>query len=177
MKKSKKTTRQAPAPDVLIVAGSESDLAKLDPAVEILDAFRVPHVLRVASAHRTPEYLDELIREFTTRGGSVIIAAAGKSAHLPGVAASKTRLPVIGVPISASLMGIDALLSIVQMPPDVPVAAVGIDASRNAALLAVQILALQSPRLAEKLRNFREKRKNDLAARYRKISPKAGKNA
>ncbi|MGE5484151.1 MAG: 5-(carboxyamino)imidazole ribonucleotide mutase [Ignavibacteriales bacterium] len=122
--------------------GSDSDLPVMNEAAKTLESFDVGFDLHIASAHRTPGLVEDIVKQATDRGARVIIAGAGLSAHLPGVIASHTTLPVIGVPLKAgALNGVDALYSIVQMPPGIPVATVGIDAARNAALLAVQILA------------------------------------
>ncbi len=123
---------------VSIVMGSKSDQAVADKAIEVLEEHNVPYEVRVISAHRNPEELDKYLKE--SGDVSVIIAIAGLSAALPGVIASKTEKPVIGVPVSGPLMGMDALLSMVQMPPGVPVGVVGIDNGKNAALLALRIL-------------------------------------
>jgi 5-(carboxyamino)imidazole ribonucleotide mutase len=141
---------------VLILTGSKSDEEIAKAAMDALSAFGVPYRYEVASAHRNPDKVDRLVKETTAQ---VIIAIAGMSAALPGVVASKTAKPVIGVPVSASLNGLDALLSIVQMPPNVPVAAVGIGMGKNAGILAVEILALGDPALAAKLAEFKEKLK------------------
>jgi 5-(carboxyamino)imidazole ribonucleotide mutase len=135
-----------------VVVGSASDLATLEPALEVLRRFGVGHELRVLSAHRTPRESAEYAASARERGLGVLIAAAGLAAHLPGVLAAHTPLPVIGVPVaSGSLGGIDALLAIAQMPRGVPVAAVAIGGAANAALLAVQMLALSDPPLQEAL--------------------------
>ena len=123
-------------PLVSIIMGSTSDLAVMEKAAQLLDEMEVPFEMHALSAHRTPEEVEAFAREAKGRGVKVIIAAAGMAAHLCGVIASMTTLPVIGVPVHASLNGIDALLSIVQMPPGIPVATVGINASLNAALLS-----------------------------------------
>ena len=141
---------------VAIVMGSAKDLPTMQPAVEILERFGVPHDLRVLSAHKTPDAAFEFAQTAAQQGFSVIIAGAGKAAHLAGVMAAKSLLPVIGVPINASLQGLDALLATVQMPTGVPVATVAIDASANAALLAVAILALGDPALTEALGVYRQ---------------------
>jgi len=138
-----------------ILAGSESDLPVLEEAVDVLRRFGVPFELTVASAHRSPERCGDYARRAAERGLQVLIAAAGGAAHLAGVVAAHTTLPVIGVPLDATpLGGLDALLSTVQMPPGVPVATVAIGrwGARNAAWLAVQILALADERLAHLLR-------------------------
>jgi len=127
---------------VAIIMGSESDRAVADKAVKVLDARSVPYEVRVISAHRNPEELDRYLEEIDDSVG-VIIAIAGLSAALPGVIASKTDKPVIGVPMSGKLLGMDALLSMVQMPSGVPVGVVGIDNGENAALLALRILKVK----------------------------------
>ena len=139
--------------DVLIVLASKSDKEVGDKARDILRQFGVAHEMAVASAHRTPGHLKDIIDNSTAK---VIIAIAGLSAALPGAIAAHTTKPVIGVPVSGKI-NLDALLSVVQMPPGVPVAAVGLDRGENAALLAVQILSLSNPALEEKLREHRKK--------------------
>jgi 5-(carboxyamino)imidazole ribonucleotide mutase len=139
---------------VLILTGSRSDEEIAKQAIDVLNAFGVPHRYEVASAHRNPDKVDRLVRESTAQ---VFIAIAGMSAALPGVVAARTTKPVIGVPVNASLDGLDALVSIAQMPPNVPVAAVGIGMGKNAALLAVEILALGDGALASRLNEFKEK--------------------
>jgi len=139
-------------PDVLIVIGSKSDLGVAERATAVLDELDISYEVHVASAHRDPEKVDELAKAPV----EVFIAIAGLAAHLPGVLASKTTHPVIGVPLGAKLGGLDSLLSIVQMPAGVPVACVGIDNGKNAALLAAEILALNKGELAKKLVVYRE---------------------
>jgi 5-(carboxyamino)imidazole ribonucleotide mutase len=129
---------------VLILMGSESDRTKMEKALPILHDAGVETEVHVSSAHRQPDRTAELAREAKERGFGVVICGAGLSAALPGVVAAQTDLPVIGVPLSAALGGLDALLSVAQMPPGVPVACVGIDNARNAAYLALRILALAS---------------------------------
>ncbi len=141
---------------VLILAGSKSDEDVARQAMDVLAAFSVPYRFEIASAHRNPEKVDRLVRETTAQ---VFIAIAGMSAALPGVVAARTTKPVIGVPVNASLDGLDALMSVAQMPPNVPVAAVGIGMGKNAALLAVQMLALGDAALAARLAEFKEKLK------------------
>jgi 5-(carboxyamino)imidazole ribonucleotide mutase len=141
---------------VLIISGSKSDDETAKQVIDVLNAFGVAYKYEVASAHRNPDKVDRLVKESTAQ---VFVAIAGLSAALPGVVASKTTKPVIGVPINAALNGLDALLSIVQMPPNVPVATVGIGMGKNAGLLAVQILALSDSSLATKLAEFKEKLK------------------
>jgi 5-(carboxyamino)imidazole ribonucleotide mutase len=147
--------------------GSKSDYEILAPAVEILREFGVPHEAKVVSAHRTPDLLFEFASQAEARGLRVIIAGAGGAAHLPGMLASKTLVPVLGVPIPATLLqGVDSLLSIVQMPKGVPVGtlAIGKPGAANAALLAIQILATTDPALREKLRTWREARTSEVLA-------------
>ena len=141
--------------NVSIIIGSTSDQELGDKAAQILDEFKVTYDLQVISAHRNPEKLSKYIKETPAK---VFITIAGLAAALPGAVAAQTIKPVIGVPKEVKLGGLDSLLSIVQMPTGVPVATVGIDGAKNAALLAVEILALQEPELAEKLNQYREKR-------------------
>jgi len=144
-------------PLVGIAMGSASDLPTLKPAAEILDRFEVAHEMRVLSAHRTPDAMAAYARAAVSRGLRVLIAAAGGAAHLPGMLAANTPLPVIGVPVpSTTLNGLDALLSIVQMPRGVPVATVAIGGGANAGLLAVQILAGSDPLLLRRLIEYKE---------------------
>jgi phosphoribosylaminoimidazole carboxylase PurE protein len=143
-------------PVVGIVGGSRTDFPVLEQAVAVLDGFGVASELRVVSAHRTPDHLFRYAESAAGRGLRVIIAGAGGSAHLPGMLAAKTTLPVIGVPIpTKALGGLDSLLSIVQMPRGIPVATVAIGNADNAALLAVSILALSDPGLADRLASYR----------------------
>ncbi len=128
-------------PVVSIIMGSTSDLPVMEKAAEVLNTFKIPFEINALSAHRTPGEVEKFAKEAAGRGIKVIIAAAGMAAHLPGVIASMTPLPVIGVPIKASLEGLDALLAIVQMPPGIPVATVGINAAQNAGILAAQMIA------------------------------------
>ena len=141
---------------VAIVMGSAKDRPKMQAAEEVLAQFGVPHVMRVLSAHKTPDAALEFAATAEAQGFSVIIAGAGKAAHLAGVMAAKSLLPVIGVPLSASLQGLDALLATVQMPTGIPVATVAVDGSANAALLAIAILALNDEHLAGELAAYRE---------------------
>lgn len=142
-------------PVVSIIMGSTSDLKVMEKAAELLNDFKIPFEINALSAHRTPEEVESFSRNASGRGIRVIIAAAGMAAHLPGVIAASTTVPVIGVPISASLSGIDALLAIVQMPPGIPVATVGINASLNAAILAVQFLAQGDEKLQKRLADYK----------------------
>jgi len=149
-------------PRVSIIMGSTSDLPVMEKAAKLLDEFQIPFEINALSAHRTPKEVESFATQAKERGIEVIIAAAGMAAHLPGVIASMTTLPVIGVPINASLEGMDALLAIVQMPPGIPVATVGINASLNAALLAVQILAAADQNLQTKLAAYKENLKDKI---------------
>ena len=142
-------------PIVSIIMGSTSDLPVMEKAAKLLDEFEIPFELHALSAHRTPAEVEAFATNAQKRGIKVIIAAAGMAAHLPGVIASMTSVPVIGIPIKSTLEGMDALLAIVQMPPGIPVATVGINASLNAAILATQILALTDETIAEKVRNYK----------------------
>ena len=145
----------AESPLVGVVMGSKSDLETMQGAVEMLDRFGVAHEVRVVSAHRTPEDMIAYGKEAAGRGLRVIIAGAGGAAHLPGMLASVTTLPVIGVPVGITkLQGLDSLLSIVQMPKGVPVATVAIDNSRNAGLLAVRVLASGDPELTRAMAEY-----------------------
>lgn len=135
--------------------GSTSDLPIMEKAAKLLDEFEIPFEVHALSAHRTPVEVEDFAKRAKERGIEVIIAAAGMAAHLPGVIASMTTLPVIGVPINSTLEGVDALLAIVQMPPGIPVATVGINGAMNAAILATQILAVKSPSLQKKLEDYK----------------------
>lgn len=151
----------APAPWVGVIMGSRSDLKVMSHAVELLAALGVPHEVRVVSAHRTPDWMFEYAGSAEARGLEVIIAAAGGAAHLPGMVAAKTVLPVLGVPIPATMLnGVDALLAIVQMPKGVPVGtlAIGEPGAVNAALLAASIVAARHPEVRERLRAWRAAR-------------------
>ncbi|MDR1500719.1 MAG: 5-(carboxyamino)imidazole ribonucleotide mutase [Tannerellaceae bacterium] len=141
---------------VSIIMGSASDMPVVEKAAALLDEMEVPFEMHALSAHRTPAEVEAFAKGAISRGIKVIIAAAGMSAHLGGVIASMTILPVIGVPVNASLGGIDALLSTVQMPPGVPVATVGVNGALNAAILAVQILSIADPELGDRLVAYKE---------------------
>jgi 5-(carboxyamino)imidazole ribonucleotide mutase len=143
-------------PLVSIIMGSTSDLPVMEGAAKILDELEIPFELNALSAHRTPAEVEQFSKNAAERGIRVIIAAAGMAAHLPGVIASMTTLPVIGVPIKASLEGLDALLAIVQMPPGIPVATVGINGAQNAALLAAQMIALSDEKVSAALKVQKE---------------------
>jgi 5-(carboxyamino)imidazole ribonucleotide mutase len=150
-----------------VVMGSDSDWETLGAAVRVLELFEVPHEVRVVSAHRTPDLMFEYAQQAAGRGLQLIIAGAGGAAHLPGMLAAKTRLPVFGVPVrSRILAGIDSLLSIVQMPAGVPVPtfAIGEAGATNAALAAVAVLALQDPELAARLDGWRQAQTDRIAA-------------
>ncbi len=168
-----------PDPRVLIMMGSSSDLDAMRPCVEVLDEFDVANEVVVASAHRTPHKVEQLAREAEGRGIRVIICAAGMSAHLAGVVAAYTILPVIGVPMeSASLRGLDALYSIVQMPGGIPVACMGIGShgGKNAAYQAIQILALHDEALRERLFQYRDELSDKVAAMNRRVQHELGRD-
>jgi len=153
------------APLVGVIMGSKSDYEVLLPGIELLRELGVSHEVRVVSAHRTPDWMFEYASKAESRGLKVIIAAAGGAAHLPGMVASKTVLPVLGVPIPATLLnGVDSLLSIVQMPKGVPVGtlAIGKPGAANAALLATSIIGLQNPEIRERLRAWRKARTDEV---------------
>ncbi len=142
-------------PQVAVIMGSDSDLPVMKGAIEALSHFKVPTEVQVVSAHRSPKYMQSYALKAQTRGLKIIIAGAGGAAHLPGMVASLTPLPVIGVPVTVGkLEGLDSLLSILQMPKGVPVATVAVDNSFNAGLLAVRMLALSSQRLQRQLKDF-----------------------
>ena len=150
-------------PLVGVIMGSKSDWEYMKEAVDVLKSFGVSYEVKIVSAHRTPEFMVEYAKTARSRGIEVIIAGAGGAAHLPGMTASLTTLPVIGVPIpSKNLNGLDSLLSIVQMPYGVPVATVAIGGAKNAALLAIRILSIKYKDLEEKLNKFMEDMKNDV---------------
>ncbi|HKK81382.1 MAG TPA: 5-(carboxyamino)imidazole ribonucleotide mutase [Prolixibacteraceae bacterium] len=149
-------------PVVSIIMGSTSDLPVMEKAAKILDEFEIPFEINALSAHRTPAEVEKFAKGASDRGIKVVIAAAGMAAHLPGVIASMTTIPVIGVPIKASLEGLDALLAIVQMPPGIPVATVGINGAMNAGILAAQILASGDEEVAKKLIVYKESLKDKI---------------
>jgi len=155
---------------VAVIMGSDSDLSVMNGCIEVLKQFEVPFEVRIISAHRTPNTAHEFASKAIESGFGVIIAAAGKAAHLGGVLAAYTTLPVIGVPIkSSTLDGLDSLLSIVQMPKGIPVATVAINGAENSALLAIQMLALSDDSLAIKLAEYKEKMAAEVAAQDEKI--------
>lgn len=139
-------------PQVSIIMGSTSDLPVMKEAAKILNNLEIPFEMNALSAHRTPEEVEKFAKSAEANGIKVIIAAAGMAAHLPGVIAAQTPVPVIGVPIKASLEGWDSILSILQMPPGIPVATVGINAAKNAGLLAAQILSVGDPELRSRFK-------------------------
>ena len=143
-------------PLVSIIMGSTSDLPVMEQAAQVLNDMEIPFEMNALSAHRTPEKVEEFATSAVGRGVKVIIAGAGMAAHLPGFVAAMTPVPVIGVPIKASLDGLDSLLSIVQMPPGIPVATVGINGARNAGILAAQMLALGDEAIFDKTVKFKE---------------------
>ncbi len=149
-------------PIVSIIMGSTSDLPVMEKTAEILNSFRIPFEMNALSAHRTPEEVEIFSKNAASRGIKVIIAAAGMAAHLPGVIASMTPLPVIGVPIKASLEGLDSILSILQMPPGIPVATVGLNAAQNAGILAAQIIAAGDPEILEVVVKYKESLKKKI---------------
>lgn len=155
------------APLVGVVMGSKSDYEVLEPAVELLKELEIPYEARIVSAHRTPDWLFQYAEQAQSRGLRVIIAGAGGAAHLPGMLASKTLIPVLGVPVPATILnGLDSLLSIVQMPKGVPVGtlAIGKAGAANAALFAAEILALQDEPLRERLQAWRQSRRDEVLA-------------
>ena len=158
---------------VAVIMGSDSDLPVVEKALEKLQEFSVPFEAHVYSAHRTPEQARDFSANARANGFGVIIAAAGKAAHLAGSVAANTTLPVIGIPIKASALdGLDALLSTVQMPPGMPVATVAIDGAANAALLAMQILAVEDAELAQKLEDSRSAERTKILAKDAALTKK-----
>jgi 5-(carboxyamino)imidazole ribonucleotide mutase len=149
-------------PLVSIIMGSTSDLPVMEGAAKILNDFRIPFEMNALSAHRTPEEVEKFAKSAAARGIKVIIAAAGMAAHLPGVIASMTPVPVIGVPIKASLEGLDSILSILQMPPGIPVATVGINAAQNSGILAAQIIATADPSVMKEIIKYKESLKKKI---------------
>jgi 5-(carboxyamino)imidazole ribonucleotide mutase len=149
-------------PIVSIIMGSTSDLPVMEKAAEILNNFGIPFEMNALSAHRTPEEVEKFAKKAESRGIKVIIAAAGMAAHLPGVIASMTPIPVIGVPIKASLEGLDSIFSILQMPPGIPVATVGINAAQNAGILAAQIIATGDKEIMSAVVKYKESLKKKI---------------
>jgi 5-(carboxyamino)imidazole ribonucleotide mutase len=164
-----------PAPLVAVVMGSSSDLPVMQGAVDMLDRFGVAHEVRVVSAHRTPRDMLAFGSQAAARGLRVLIAGAGRAAHLPGMLASVSTLPVVGVPVALSqLDGLDSLLSIVQMPRGVPVATMAVNGARNAGLLAVRILAQGDPDLTAAMERFQEEIASEARAQDADVSGGAG---
>jgi len=158
---------------VSIIMGSTSDMPVMEKAAKVLDTLKIPFEIHALSAHRTPEAVEKFAKNAEENGIEAIIAAAGMAAHLPGVIASMTSLPVIGVPIKASLDGLDALLAIVQMPPGIPVATVGINGAENAGILAAQILATKDEAIKAGVKQYKENLKDKIEkanAELKKIS-------
>ncbi len=163
---------------VAVIMGSASDLKVAGQAAEVLKAYGVPHILRVCSAHRTPEAVRDFARGAREEGYGAIIAVAGMAAHLAGAIAANTTLPVIGVPVaSGGLGGLDALLSTVQMPSGIPVATVAVNGAKNAAILCVQMLAVEDSGLAHKLEENRAQMARDAVAADREIAREMGEEA
>ena len=169
-------TKKKQKPVVAVVMGSDKDAGTMAEATKILQEFKVEHEVHVISAHRTPNRCRTFSRGAARRGIKVIIAGAGKAAHLAGVIASQTQLPVIGVPLDAGMKGLDALLATVQMPRGVPVAsmAVGGSGAANAALFAIGMLALNDSRLARRLTAFRLRQKVEVSRRSRQVARELG---
>jgi len=160
-------------PLVGILMGSDSDLPAMERGVEVLKEMGVPYEMDISSAHRLPEKTADYARTARGRGIEVLIAGAGMAAHLAGVLASHTTLPVIGVPLkSGALEGVDALYSTVQMPPGIPVATVGIDGAKNAAFLACEILSIKYPKIVKKLEDFRTKMRRELEVKSKALKRK-----
>lgn len=149
-------------PIVSIIMGSTSDLPVMEKTAKYLDDMQIPFEMHALSAHRTPAEVEKFARGAKARGIKVIIAAAGMAAHLPGVIAAMTTVPVVGVPINSGMDGMDALLAIVQMPPGIPVATVGVNASLNAAILASQILAVGDSEIAARVESYKESLKDKI---------------
>jgi 5-(carboxyamino)imidazole ribonucleotide mutase len=149
-------------PLVSIIMGSTSDLPVMEKTARILNDFKIPFEMNALSAHRTPEEVEKFAKGAAGRGIKVIIAAAGMAAHLPGVIAAMTPLPVIGVPIKASLEGLDSVLSILQMPPGIPVATVGIDGAQNAGILAAQIIGTGDKKVLQAVIKYKESLKKKI---------------
>ncbi len=161
---------------ISIIMGSDSDLKVMSKAAEILDKFKVDYEITIVSAHRTPDLMFNFAKNADYKGIQIIIAGAGGAAHLPGMVASLTHLPVIGVPIKSSSLPNDSLYSIVQMPRGVPVATVGIDNAENAALLAVRILGLNNPELIKTYLLFQEEQTNSVYEKIEKLKNTGYKN-
>ncbi len=155
---------------VSIIMGSTSDLKVMEKAATFFEEMEIPFEMNALSAHRTPEEVEKFTKNAETKGLKVIIAGAGMAAHLPGVIASMTSLPVIGVPINATLDGMDALLAIVQMPPGIPVATVGINGALNAAILAAQMMATGDKTMMKKIKAYKENLKQKIVKANEELS-------
>ncbi|RIH64131.1 5-(carboxyamino)imidazole ribonucleotide mutase [Mariniphaga sediminis] len=155
---------------VSIIMGSTSDLDVMSKAAKLLDEFEIPFEMNALSAHRTPEEVETFAKGAKDRGVKVIIAGAGMAAHLPGVIAAMTPLPVIGVPINASLAGFDSILAILQMPPGIPVATVAVNGAMNAAILAVQMMATGNDELMQKMIGYKESLKQKIVKANQELS-------
>lgn len=163
-------TNKKMTPLVSIIMGSTSDMPVMEKACKFLDEMHIPFEVNALSAHRTPDAVEQFAREAKSRGIKVIIAAAGMAAALPGVIAASTTLPVIGVPIKGMLDGLDSMLSIIQMPPGIPVATVGVNGAQNAAILAVEMLALADEDIAERLASFKSSLKEKIEKANRDLA-------
>lgn len=157
-------------PKVSIIMGSTSDLDIMSKAAGLLDEFEIPFELNALSAHRTPEEVETFAKGAKERGIKVIIAGAGMAAHLPGVIASMTPLPVIGVPINTGLAGFDSILSILQMPPGIPVATVAVNGAMNAAILAIQMMAIDDEALMQKMIDYKKNLKQKIVKANKELS-------
>ena len=155
---------------VSIIMGSTSDLPVMEKAAKFLEEMQIPFEMNALSAHRTPNEVEEFARNAKNRGVKIIIAGAGMAAALPGVIAASTTLPVIGVPIKGMLDGLDAMLSIIQMPPGIPVATVGVNGAQNAAILAAEMLALSDENLAKNLAEYKEGLKQKIVNANKELS-------
>lgn len=165
-------------PQIAIIMGSDSDLPVMQEASKILDEFKVPYEMTVVSAHRTPQRMYDFAKHAPKNGIKVIIAGAGGSAHLPGMVAAITHIPVIGVPVQSKAMsGIDSLYSIVQMPPGVPVATVAINGAKNAGLLALQILSIADKKIEKALIQYKEDMEGEVLKKAAQVEQIAAKNS
>lgn len=161
---------------ISIIMGSTSDLPVMEKAAKFLDEMDIPFEMNALSAHRTPSEVEQFALNAESRGVNVIIAGAGMAAALPGVIAANTTVPVIGVPIKGMLDGLDAMLSIIQMPPGIPVATVGVNGAQNAAILAAEMLALSDESLAEKLKAYKQSLKQKIVKANRELAEIKYKN-
>lgn len=160
-----------------IIMGSDSDLPVMQDAAKLLDEFQIPYEITVVSAHRTPDRMSEYAKSAEEKGIKVIIAGAGGAAHLPGMTAANTHLPVIGVPIKTKTMnGLDSVLSIVQMPPGIPVATVAVNGAKNAGILAVSILGFLDDSISEKLKQYKENMKQAVLEKAKNLEEKGYEN-